>query len=139
MDFGLYIDYFQKVTWNLSVSWLALQTQKFKQNWFFYHDYVISMIFVHIYLTSSKHTPQINMSTFLDEAETSLDACKKQEAGRSVHLIRYCHSVKNLVLHKFLLHVITLHFWRTLEKCIEDPDVKLGAYCSPERLWKIFH
>ena len=54
---------------------------------------IISLISIDIYLTSSKHTPQINMSTFLDEAETSLDACRKQEVGGSVDLIHYCQSV----------------------------------------------
>jgi len=80
----------------------------------------MSLIFTDIYLTSSKHTPQINMSTFLDEAETSLDACRKQEVGRSVDLNHYCQSiirmlcfacpVRNLVLHRSLLCVTMLDF-----------------------------
>lgn len=59
----------------------------------FFTKTTISLIFIDIYLTSSKHTPQINMSTFLDEAETSLDACRKQEVSRSVDLHHYCQSV----------------------------------------------
>lgn len=39
-----------------------------------------------IYLTSSKQIPQIKMSTFLDEAENSLDACRQKSDSKHSHI-----------------------------------------------------
>lgn len=40
-----------------------------------------------LYLTSSKQIPQIKMSTFFDEAETSLDACRQKSLNFTSLLI----------------------------------------------------
>lgn len=67
-------------TWANRQEFLQFFSSSRKLPWVETHWHLLLII----YLTSSKHTPQINMSTFLDEADTSLDACRKQNISRSV-------------------------------------------------------